>query len=103
MKKCSKCGETKSLTKFHKDRGAKDGRQRICILCRRMNSHDVIPYGCEKCAFLPECKANIKRRTFDPYCFVTSKYYELYKAEYNKRRGKMEYRVNDDLCLKRLG
>lgn len=34
MKKCSKCGETKELTEFHKDRGNKDGLCWWCKVCK---------------------------------------------------------------------
>lgn len=35
MKRCTKCGETKSLEAFHKNRNAKDGLVSSCILCYR--------------------------------------------------------------------
>jgi hypothetical protein len=43
---------------------------------------DVIPYGCYKCVFRAECKHNIWKASFDPYCFVDAKYHGLYVAEY---------------------
>lgn len=33
MKKCSKCGETKELEEFHKDKSRKDGRTSKCKVC----------------------------------------------------------------------
>jgi hypothetical protein len=41
------------------------------------------PYGCLNCVFLAECRDNIWRKTFDPYCFVDAKYHGLYVAEYS--------------------
>src|SRR5262249_52742251 len=34
MKRCSKCGEKKSLSEFNVDQGKKDGRQSYCRLCQ---------------------------------------------------------------------
>jgi len=33
-KKCNKCGHTKPLEEFHKDKNCKGGRTTICKLCR---------------------------------------------------------------------
>ncbi len=35
MKKCTKCGETKELTEFHKDKNRKDGRRACCKVCQK--------------------------------------------------------------------
>ena len=37
MKKCNKCGETKELTEFHKDKIQKDGRMTSCKECRKQH------------------------------------------------------------------
>ena len=80
-KTCGVCGKTKLLTQFYNNRNTKDGRQKICLVCR---AHNVKNPYCEKqgCVFYATCKANIKRMKFDPYCFVTSRYHGLYEQEY---------------------
>ncbi len=88
-KVCDKCGELKLLSKFHLNRGAKDGRQSNCIVCRVRRKQKVKvkdPY-CEAghCVFYDTCDARIKDRTFGPYCFVSSKYHGLYQQEYDRR------------------
>jgi hypothetical protein len=35
-KECSKCGETKEVTAFSRDRTAPDGRDRWCKECKRL-------------------------------------------------------------------
>ena len=35
MKKCNKCGETKELTEFHKDKSKKHGRDSKCKVCTK--------------------------------------------------------------------
>ena len=35
MKKCTKCGETKELTEFHKGKNKKDGRRACCKVCQK--------------------------------------------------------------------
>jgi len=35
LKHCTKCGLTKPLVEFHKDKQQKDGRARYCAICRR--------------------------------------------------------------------
>jgi hypothetical protein len=39
MKSCNKCGETKELTEFFKDKGFKDGRASICKKCKQANTY----------------------------------------------------------------
>jgi len=37
---CTKCGETKPLSKFHKKPGGKDGRQSKCKSCVKIYDHE---------------------------------------------------------------
>ena len=36
MKTCSKCGDDKPLSEFHKDKHTKDGYTSSCISCRKL-------------------------------------------------------------------
>lgn len=86
-KKCTACGEMKSMTKFHKNHLAPDGRKYICAMCCSKGYYSgIAKNGCEHCAFIRECKDQINERSFTPYCFVSSKYHEFYQKEY-KREG----------------
>lgn len=62
-------------------------KRKYCKDCREVaglmtiinpREHD----SCSGCAFLRECNDNIWRKSFTPYCFVTSKYHEFYVSEY---------------------
>ena len=83
-KKCNRCGEMKLMTKFHKNRRTPDGRKGICAMCISKEYYSISNTGCPNCVFLRECRDNIKLKTFTPYCFVSAKYHELYKAEYQR-------------------
>jgi hypothetical protein len=39
-KKCPRCGEIKPLSSFNKDKTRKDGRQRICKICQRLQKKE---------------------------------------------------------------
>ena len=41
MKKCTKCGEMKSLDLFHVDNRAKDGRKSLCSDCRNARDRET--------------------------------------------------------------
>ena len=41
MKKCRKCGETKSLDLFHVNKSHKDGRQAMCKDCRNARNREI--------------------------------------------------------------
>lgn len=54
LKTCLICGEIKTLDKFHKNKSRKDGRQSICIDCRRTSVVDTgvtqgVDKRCTKC------------------------------------------------------
>ena len=76
--KCSKCGDD-----YYKGNG-----HALCKSCRKPVAKKVqlspLP-RCDRCAFERECKDNIWRETFTPYCFVTAKYHGLYEREQQKR------------------
>ena len=38
MKPCTRCGEVKPLTDFHRDRTKADGRHTACAECRRLSN-----------------------------------------------------------------
>lgn len=46
MKLCSRCGETKPFSEFHKGAAFDDGYQRYCKSCRKAYDHDY-HYGSE--------------------------------------------------------
>ena len=94
-KACYLCGKDKPRSEYHVSKSAKDGLQSKCKACTRVywqnqyktrtrRDGDVTYTHCENCVFLRECQHNIWRRTFDPYCFVSSKYNGLYQQEYRK-------------------
>jgi len=39
-KKCPRCGEIKPLSSFNKEKARKDGRQRICKICQRLQNKE---------------------------------------------------------------
>ena len=82
-KVCAKCKKRKYITQFYKNVNAKDGRQSTCVLCRA-SKQEVRNSYCDEhgCVYFKTCKDRVKDRTFDPYCFVTSKYHGLYEQEY---------------------
>jgi len=41
-KRCTKCGEVKTLSEFHKDRSKKDGHECRCKECRRIPTSDRV-------------------------------------------------------------
>jgi len=47
MKKCARCGETKALEDFHRDRGRPDGRFSYCKICNcaRIQAHKETKAG----------------------------------------------------------
>jgi hypothetical protein len=40
MKRCARCGQTKPLSEFHKNRRRRDGVQTYCKRCRAVIDHD---------------------------------------------------------------
>lgn len=40
MKKCNKCGETKALVEFFKDKGFSDGHSSICKVCKKKATYE---------------------------------------------------------------
>ena len=96
MKRCKKCRVTKPLTEFYIRPASPDGRYATCSECKRKynrknykSTHGLrdgyTSQGCDNCAFLRECKDNIWKRTFTPYCWVSAKYHGLYQSEYRKQ------------------
>lgn len=49
MKKCYRCGETKSLLEFHRNRSKKDGYAEQCKHCRRPNKDKPTTVSCHEC------------------------------------------------------
>ncbi len=41
MKRCSRCGEIKPYSEFHKNRARRDGLQTYCKSCRAVIDHDL--------------------------------------------------------------
>ena len=82
-KVCTRCKKRKYITQFYKNANAQDGRQSTCATCRASKQKLKGPW-CETgyCVFYATCRARIKDRTFDPYCFVEGKYHGLYVQEY---------------------
>jgi ribosomal protein S27E len=67
---CESCGR-----EMYKHNGFK-----VCYECRDTEYHHDRPI-CDSCVFAAECKHNIWKATFTPYCFKTSKYHGLYENE----------------------
>jgi hypothetical protein len=89
VKKCFRCKQELPINEFYKRKTSRDGRNGICKICsehawkgkpvNRFSEH----LRCEdSCAFFRECKHSIWRKTFDPYCFIGSRYHDLYLKEY---------------------
>ena len=48
---CSKCGQTKDLTKFARTNDSKYGRRRDCSACRQTGAVEFkLPFSCQKWA-----------------------------------------------------
>ena len=80
MKICKLCGVEKPHEYFDGNGRAKDGKSSKCKNCTSFGRL----VNCDGCAFLSECKHNIWKRTFTPYCWTTAKYHGLYQAEYQE-------------------
>ena len=93
-KNCTKCGKRKPLSMFYRNGNSADGRQSRCITCR-VDNYGTIPQ-CTNCAFSDTCNARKKDMDFDPYCFVESKYHDLYLQEYETGE-KVEREFNPNL------
>lgn len=42
MKRCAKCGQTKTLSEFHRSVSSRDGRASRCKECRNKESRDYV-------------------------------------------------------------
>jgi hypothetical protein len=88
------CGEVKPLSEYYENNTGKDGHESNCKPCRLKQNRtryrkkrpakaiEIRAIKCMDCVFLRECRDQIKRRTFTPYCFVTAKYHQLFIDEY---------------------
>jgi len=111
-RQCRKCGETKPITEYHKQGRLARGQQAYVWMCKECvnarsrerywdrKDNDEAPVEepkppkqntvskwarCEPegCVFFDTCRAQIRMATFDPYCFVESRYHGLFVAEYS--------------------
>ena len=97
MKKCTKCGEIKSLSEFYRDRSAKDGRCFICKSCKKEYCKNrVIQLICQK----EDCSANFttnnSKAKYCPNCRTK----KVRTKEEIKRDNQLESKVCTD-CLQR--
>ncbi len=105
-KKCQKCRIPKRYSEFNKNKNTKDGYGAWCRECMKVDWNEYSARGCEK--------NNVRYLYFviyDPLdsftngsSFTRAEIMEMLRAEYlaigtRFRRGEVEYRVNDDLCL----
>jgi hypothetical protein len=90
VKRCSKCERELSESEFYNRKACTDGKAGQCKACwedawgREGWEMITVPTAvhCDYCPFEAECKHNIWKRSFDPYCFVEAKYHGLYVREY---------------------
>ena len=86
MKKCTKCGETKELTEFHKEKRGKHGRKACCKVCikqyQQANREKVAEY---KKQYYQENRKKIEKR---------QKQYRQENREKIAERGKQYYQEN---------
>ena len=88
-KLCPACGETKPVSEFHANNVAVDGYYSICKLCkkRRQQSANGRQYTqtCDMCDFLKDCRREIRRLDFWPYCAPLSKFHYLYTRKHGEQ------------------
>ena len=101
-KACRVCKKNKPLKDYYIRTTAPDGRYTTCIQCQRKRDRknylknrvkrdaDIKMVSCDICVFLRECKDQIHRRDFEPYCFIDAKYHDLYCQEYKSSNQKEE-------------
>ena len=108
-KKCTACGRTKLLTAFNLDAHKKDGHRSGCRECQLANYSGRKPR--QRREYQP--RVSLYRVIYDPLdsfgensSFTRQEISDMLDDEYlaigtRFRRGKFEYRVNDDLRLMR--
>ena len=100
MKTCTKCGQTKALEKFHRDRRAKDGRRPNCKTCdaryyaenrERKREYDARYYA-ENRERIRECNARYRAENRDKERERVARHYaenpETYRARTARRRAR---------------
>ena len=109
-KKCTDCKAPKLLNEFNLDRHKKDGHRSKCRACEKQINYYKLPRRGRK-QF--ESRVSLYRVIYDPLdsfgensSFTRQEISDMLDDEYlaigtRFRRGKFEYRVNNDLRLMR--
>ena len=94
VQQCTKCGEVKQLTDFHKDKRKKSGRTSSCKVCRKRGKYPKEPpteKACTKCGTIKAVSEYPKLKTarygYISYC--KSCYNERYRTYRKNNRGKI--------------
>ncbi len=108
-KKCTDCGKPKLLGEFNLDKHKRDGHRSKCRACEKLINYYKLPR--RRKAY--QSRVSLYRVIYDPLDsfgenseFSRSEIEDMLHDEYlaigtRFRRGKFEYRVNDDLRLTR--
>jgi len=104
MKKCTKCGETKELSEFYKDKNTPLGVRCTCKSCCKEYSKNNIEYKKE---YYKKNKDKIKHRATEYYknnrnkkIKYSNKYYNKNKVEILEKQKKYRYINKDKINLK---
>lgn len=95
MKNCCTCGERKKLEEFYKDRGAADGLEARCKVCRKVAVKKYYESNREKCIKDRQkwcAKNRDKMRVYEQtsYKKLVEKHPGRYKAKVQLRRARLK-------------
>lgn len=94
MKKCSMCGEMKTLDEYHRMTRSKDGRRSQCKVCHKKANQE---YAKKNQETIIKGRKRYYKQNKDKLKILNKQYYEQNK-EYVNERNKEYYVKNKDKC-----
>jgi len=98
VKRCSKCGETKPVSEFHKKSSAKNGLSSQCKACTAVNSAKYRAANKEKIAAE---KARYQRENKEEISKRKAKYYAENREAHAKRSAKYRDEHKEEIAIKK--
>lgn len=90
MKQCSKCGESKPLSEYHRDKHSKDGHVQRCKECVKIKTLDWLEKNRERNA--ENCR---KRYALNPEPYKQNAYNWVTKNKERKKILDRQYQINN--------